>query len=324
MFAGGKNHFDKNFIQLVGDNEKPVNHFTLVPSALMPRFYRKKNIRNKWRSPKKLSAQAIRKFMEEMRAEIATLQTQQDDLSRRSSHRRLISDRINAEIRPLQERMLAILDNPAARKNALHAFFSDSPYTDEALVQLRPLQNFITSRLAIIPEDVDTALHTAEHKISELTRAVAEYEAALVPHLKREERLKEAQEKKQFQKQRIAELRAKEAQEKKQLQKQRISELRAAAASANGTTRKLGSKVRNRIVKEKHCPYCGDPLGLTPHADHIYPVCKGGRSVERNMIFVCSSCNAKKAHLTLAAFIKLFNLNREAIEARLTAMKKDF
>lgn len=126
-----------------------------------------------------------------------------------------------------------------------------------------------------------------------------------MPHLKREERQKEVQ-------------------QKKELQKQRIDELRAAAASANGTTRKLGSKVRNRIAKQQQCPYCGGSLGLTPHADHIYPVSKGGRSVERNMVFVCAPCNTNKAHLTLAAFIKNFNLNREAIEARLTTMEKDF
>jgi 5-methylcytosine-specific restriction endonuclease McrA len=126
-----------------------------------------------------------------------------------------------------------------------------------------------------------------------------------VPHLKREERQEEIR-------------------QKKQLQKQRIAELRAVAASANGTSRKLAAKVRNQIAKQHQCPYCGDDLGLAPHADHIYPVSKGGRSVKRNMVYVCAPCNAKKANLTLATFIKTFGLDRNEIEARLTAMEKDF
>lgn len=240
-----------------------------------------------------------------MRMELATLQNKKADLSRRSSYRSQVSARIHAEIRPLEECIRAIQNHPSGRKSLLHAFFSASPYTNEAQQNIEPLQNAIKTKLATIPEDVDSAIRSVDFEISVLTPSIADYEKALLPHLKREERLKEAK-------------------QKKELQKQRMAELRAAAASANGATRELAAKLRRRMAKQGCCPYCGGQLGDIPHADHIYPVSKGGRSVERNLVFACAPCNIKKSKLTLTAFIKLYSLNRDIIEARLTAMGKDF
>ena len=73
-----------------------------------------------------------------------------------------------------------------------------------------------------------------------------------------------------------------------------------------------------------HCPYCSRGLGTQPHADHIYPVAKGGLSTIANMVLVCAECNNKKAEHTLRAFIQLYNLDREAVEARLAELGKDF
>ena len=237
-----------------------------------------------------------------MRARIASLQEQQLTLSRRSIYQKDVSDRINAEILPLKERLLAIQSHPISRKSAVRAFFSASPYTDEALQQIKPLQKAIDEKLASIPMSIESEQRGCDYQIAQINRTIAEYEAALEPHRKREVRQEKLE----------------------SLQKRRIAELSAAAASATGTTRQLGSKVRTRLPRQQQCPYCGGSLGISPHADHIYPVSKGGRSVERNMVFVCPSCNTKKAHRTLSAFIKTFGLDRDEIEARLTELGKDF
>ena len=43
------------------------------------------------------------------------------------------------------------------------------------------------------------------------------------------------------------------------------------------------------------CGYCGQQLddGFT-HVDHVVPLSKGGRTVPRNLIAVCSRCNCSK------------------------------
>ena len=60
------------------------------------------------------------------------------------------------------------------------------------------------------------------------------------------------------------------------------------------------------------------------HADHIYPVTRGGQSTERNMIFVCQSCNLKKGDKTLNAFIRTAKLDRDFIEGNLDKLDKDY
>lgn len=65
-------------------------------------------------------------------------------------------------------------------------------------------------------------------------------------------------------------------------------------------------------------------LGDEPHADHIYPVSKGGRSMPKNMVYVCAPCNSQKINLTLAGFIKKYNLDRDEIERRLQELGKEF
>jgi 5-methylcytosine-specific restriction endonuclease McrA len=268
----------------------------------MSRYYRRKKRQSKRRDPNKLTAETIRKSIEAMRAEILVLQKERVDLAPQVLQHRQIRDRINDEIRQIWEQRCAIRNHPNARKSALHAFFSNNPYTDHAVQQVRSLESAIAAKRATLPRDLEPDLRLLVSQIAKIESTIVTYEYALAPHVKRKE----------------------EVQRKKELQRQRIAELRAAAASASGTTRRLGSKVRDRIARQEQCPYCGGPLGLTPHADHIYPVSKGGRSVERNMVFACSPCNAGKGDLTLTAFIKAFHLDREAIETRLAALGKEF
>lgn len=111
---------------------------------------------------------------------------------------------------------------------------------------------------------------------------------------------------------------------RKQKKKNSIIELRAAAAANSEEARKVGSIVRRALTEQTICPYCGGSLGTTPHADHIYPISKGGRSVPENMVFTCSSCNGRKSDLTLSNFIRAFRLNRDDIEHRLEQLGKEF
>lgn len=106
--------------------------------------------------------------------------------------------------------------------------------------------------------------------------------------------------------------------------KQKLESLKNKAAKVTKEKRQIGDVVKRRIPKNDDCPYCGELILDTPHADHIYPVSKGGESVTRNMVYVCSSCNLKKKNMTLTMFIKKFSLDRDEIEKRLDELKKDY
>jgi 5-methylcytosine-specific restriction endonuclease McrA len=104
-----------------------------------------------------------------------------------------------------------------------------------------------------------------------------------------------------------------------------IERLRAIAARDSNRVRELAWRIRKRLLaQQKDCPYCGCVLGEKPHADHIYPVAKGGLSVESNMVLVCEDCNFKKSDSTLQVFIRTFSLDRSTIECRLRDLGKDF
>lgn len=99
--------------------------------------------------------------------------------------------------------------------------------------------------------------------------------------------------------------------------------LKSKAAKNSEEVRILAGFVKRKIEKNDECPYCGEQIGSAAHADHIYPVSKGGRSVKKNMVYVCASCNLKKKDLTLTMFIKKYELDRDEIEERLFALGKE-
>lgn len=101
-------------------------------------------------------------------------------------------------------------------------------------------------------------------------------------------------------------------------------QLKAEVTAAKGNSRERGYTVKKKLSADHPCPYCGDYLGNGYHADHIYPVSKGGRSTLKNMVNVCFKCNEKNGQLTLTAFIKLYQLDRELIEKRLEMLGKEF
>jgi 5-methylcytosine-specific restriction endonuclease McrA len=104
----------------------------------------------------------------------------------------------------------------------------------------------------------------------------------------------------------------------------RLERLEAVEARVLQKERDLAARLRLTFKPTDQCPYCGRPLGSGPHLDHIYPVSKGGLSVSNNLVFVCLQCNQRKSDMTLAAFLRASNLDRRAVESRLTQLGKDF
>lgn len=89
-------------------------------------------------------------------------------------------------------------------------------------------------------------------------------------------------------------------------------------------TRELARRLRMSFLPTDTCPYCGKAVGSEARLDHIYPVSKGGLSVRSNLVFVCVQCNQRKSDMTLTAFLRAYNLDREAVETRLTQLSKEF
>jgi len=101
--------------------------------------------------------------------------------------------------------------------------------------------------------------------------------------------------------------------------------LQALAATTTRQRRELARRISQQLRSEQStCPYCGSELDSNAHADHIYPIAKGGLSILANMVLACPDCNSKKSDLTLRVFIQTYGLDREAIEVRLSQLGKDF
>lgn len=94
---------------------------------------------------------------------------------------------------------------------------------------------------------------------------------------------------------------------KKAKQEEENERTKALAAAHKGNTRRHAISVKRQLSEQikilPYCPYCGDDLGESPHADHIYPVSKGGLSTKENMVYVCQTCNKRKSDKTLIEFI---------------------
>ncbi|GEM_PF-3529178 len=104
---------------------------------------------------------------------------------------------------------------------------------------------------------------------------------------------------------------------KERMRQSKMEELRAAAAQNSKKARQVASTTRKRLEKHGTCPYCAQTIVGGGHADHIYPLSKGGRSVRTNMVVVCAACNVNKRDLTLREFIKAQGLGRDEVEQRL-------
>lgn len=112
--------------------------------------------------------------------------------------------------------------------------------------------------------------------------------------------------------------------EKRRVDVKEYERSRAARAAYEGRTREVGALVRRQLEATETCPYCGGMLGEDAHADHIYPVSRGGQSTTDNMVMVCRACNMAKGDKTLREYIELSGLNRAEIEKRLEELGKVF
>lgn len=115
----------------------------------------------------------------------------------------------------------------------------------------------------------------------------------------------------------------------KNIKDEKLLELKASAAKNYKKTRTLASPVKSRINEQfkilDQCPYCFTKMDeKNAHADHIYPVSKGGLSTPKNMVFICANCNLSKGNKTLNQFIKENNLQRSTIEKNLDLLNKDY
>jgi 5-methylcytosine-specific restriction endonuclease McrA len=111
-------------------------------------------------------------------------------------------------------------------------------------------------------------------------------------------------------------------QERKRREKQEL--LKAQADAYRGDIRDKSETIKRRLKVTDDCPYCGGPLGSDYHADHIYPVAKGGLSTTKNMVNVCAPCNMKKSDLTLRQFCDRHDLNEQEVGERLRALRKEY
>jgi len=106
--------------------------------------------------------------------------------------------------------------------------------------------------------------------------------------------------------------------------KEKQRTIKARAAKADKKTRELAASVKPRLLQDHLCPYCQNDLGDNPHADHIYPVSRGGLSTLVNMVYVCATCNIKKKDNTLKMFIDKYGLDRDSIEKDLNRLGKEY
>jgi 5-methylcytosine-specific restriction endonuclease McrA len=114
-----------------------------------------------------------------------------------------------------------------------------------------------------------------------------------------------------------------EKEKQKEAENKRI---KALAAAHTGKTRQLATNVKNQLKQQTSlisgCPYCGGSLGETPHADHIYPVARGGLSTADNMIYVCQKCNIKKSDKTVYEFVREAKLNLNQVLTNIEILGK--
>ena len=107
-------------------------------------------------------------------------------------------------------------------------------------------------------------------------------------------------------------------------EREKVKRQTALLAGYQGKARRAAKWIKNQLEQSDTCPYCEEPLGQNPHADHIYPISMGGQSVPDNIVLVCEACNLRKKDLSLRQFIREYNLNQVEIEKRLEALGKYF
>lgn len=197
------------------------------------------------------------------------------------------------EIAPIMDQ-INILKNDRENYKSILGIFQRSELLDSVSSQVNHLQDLIRQKEINMKYKIKVVDYCPDtyntYKISTLQSQVIRYQTFLDRKLKKTENL---------------------------------DHIKALAATATKTSRELSRQVKKKI-KNQNCPYCGVTLFSDYHTDHIYPDSKGGHATVKNLVNVCSSCNLKKGAMTLTAFIKKYDLDRDYIEQNFEALGKDF
>ena len=194
---------------------------------------------------------------------------------------------------------------PQYKRSAIGRLLCSSPLTCEADAMIDAVRKEMDAPYRVLSSSLEGEISRINGNIDRLKTAISFDEKRLEPYLRK---LRVESERK----------------EKIRQAKVELSALRAVAARTTRRSRELAERLKSRLSHQDLCPYCGGSLGDKPHADHIYPLSKGGRSIESNMVLACEGCNMKKGSLTLAGFIRQEGLDRDAVEQRLRVLQKDF
>jgi 5-methylcytosine-specific restriction endonuclease McrA len=263
-------------------------------------------------------------------------------IRRQQAQRQECVNQIEPKIRVLQNKVSALTSAPNARQCRFLAVVTGSPYRREIREQLNGIQELINNLKRSIPADRCTetgfsyysfsvALERLETSLRGSQALRAKFEGEQARRLQEIERQRADIEKKR----KTEELRREQARERrravaeKQKEKDarirhKLEDARAAAAENSKEARRQAANIRRKLEHLGDCPYCGVMLNGGGHADHIYPLSRGGHSNLRNMVVVCEACNQKKAGMTLREFIKKYGLDRDSIERRLEELGKQF
>lgn len=236
----------------------------------------------------------------------------------KNAEAKLIEQEKRATKAKLEQQIKSILDAGKLQLSYFHWGGARKLHSDEALIQANKLRAKI-SELAL---PYDCSYSSDEHKLIESSvntykQVILEIHNAIPIAMQRASTLN---------RQRVAARIRREASEKRKIDKAQA--VKALAAAHTNNTRSLASRMKRglkqQIVLLPDCPYCQGSFEYGSHADHIYPVCKGGLSTHKNMVYVCCACNARKSSLTLLQFINTFNLNARRIYECLDLLHKDY
>lgn len=247
----------------------------------------------------------------------------------------LDKERLNIynEIAQLDERICEIKKNPKNKFGLLDRLCGKGEYLQGVTDEINSLEWQKNKLQSEIPAIEAQKLNLRNNSYIVITKeikgyGVEKYLQTVINNLEEDRIVLEQALSQVIDKEKKEELKSIIEKEKKYQIKEQTKILRARVAAADKESRKLAESVKKEIKHQQlifnECPYCGRELGNNAVADHIYPICKGGHSTVKNMVYVCYTCNRDKKDLTLREYVKRYNLNREFIEAALEKLDKTF
>jgi len=298
------------------DSRRGFNGSISLGERKMP-SYKKRGGKKKLSDPKKLSAKGLQEEIEYRQKQIDDLQVREREASekvKKAARNRATIQAAQQKIAILSSRIKAYKSNPInyslpslGRVNMLLGTFKQ-----EKRIEIEQLERQISEEASLI----DSLKYSVDAYSLDLQSSVEFHRKRISLCIKEQEirKQKETQARTKIEREQFKRMKAKE----------KLDNLRAQAAISIEQRREMAYALKKKLVVTKECPYCGEEIGTIWHADHIYPVSRGGQSTLKNMVIVCPSCNAKKSGLTLLLFIEKCNLNRDEIVRRLKSLDKEF